>query len=530
MGSLGTKYRLGPQIGGGGMAEVYRGAIMGAEGFTRSVAIKRIHASFSSDPRFAAMFVNEARIASLLQHANICSVLDFDRDDDQRFYLVMELVEGVDLHALTHDGPLPVEIAVHIAAEVLAGLDHAHELVSDGKKLEIVHRDVSPHNIMLSWTGGVKLVDFGIAKAVAATNASQSGALKGKVSYMSPEQAQGQAVDGRSDVFALGIVLHEMLAGRRLFSGQSEPEVLARVVGQPIPRPGELSPAVGEDLDAIVMAMLERDLTRRLSSARAAQEALLTCRASTARGALDLRELLARRFPDRAIARGREKPLAMAETLPAAMETTLPERPHPPKPEAAAPLAKTWTVPASEPALEQTKPEPAPAEKSPPTGMILGVAALASIGVIAGGFLYLRDPDAPRSGSEADEVAAPGGQAPRAVVVIDAAPVAEALPPTVIDAAPVEALPSAGRRKGAPSKISASRSEDTTATGTVRIIVKPWAEIRVDGASRGMSPRTLRLSPGKHEIVLSNPPRGKRETVSVTIESHEEEDLVRDWR
>ncbi len=538
MGSLGTKYRLGPQIGGGGMAEVYRGTIVGAEGFTRPVAIKRIHASFSSDPRFASMFVNEARIASLLQHPNICSVLDFDRDDDQRFYLVMELVEGVDLHALMHAGPVPVDLAVHVAAEVLAGLDHAHELVRDGKKLKIVHRDVSPHNIMLSWTGSVKLVDFGIAKAVAATNASQSGALKGKVGYMSPEQAQGGTLDGRSDVFAVGVVLHEMLAGRRLFSGPSEPAVLARVLGQPIPRPGELSPAVGDDLDAIVMAMLERDLSRRFSSARAALEALLTCRASTARGALDLRDLLTRRFPDRAIGGRTEKPLAIAETLPAALQTTLAERPQPPKPEAAAPLAKTWTAP-REPALEKTEPEPAPATRSARTGLILTVAGVASIAVIASAFLYLRDPGAQRSAERNPNVAPapvapdpgaapPVAEAPAAEVVIDAG--------SVPDAAHGEPEPStappAGSAKGARSKKTVSRSDpkDDTARGSLRIIVKPWAEVRVDGSPRGMAPLSVRLAPGKHEIVLSNPSLAKRETVSVTIEAHGEADLVRDWR
>jgi serine/threonine-protein kinase len=312
--SLGNKYQLGAKIGGGGMAEVYRGRLLGAEGFARPVAIKRIHASFSRDRRFGEMFVNEARIASLLQHANICSVLDFDRDSEGDYFLVMELVEGVDLHALVKTGTLPVSVALHVVGEVLKGLDHAHELVHKGKRLGIVHRDVSPHNVMLSWVGGVKLVDFGIAKAVAATNASQSGALKGKIAYMSPEQAQGERIDGRSDLFSVGVVLHELLTARRLFLGPSEPGTLARVLGQPIAPPREINPLVPPDVEAVAMKLLSRERDHRYGTAHEALDALLDCRSMSARGSLDLRDLMSERFPKNAgLARQDDSPTAVAD-------------------------------------------------------------------------------------------------------------------------------------------------------------------------------------------------------------------------
>src|SRR5262249_14332448 len=153
-------------IGGGGMAEVFEATAHGAEGFARPVAIKRMLPALSLDPAFGQMFVNEARIASLLHHENIVSVLDFDRAPANRLFIVMELVRGVDLRKLAASGPLPWSVIVFILAEVLNGLGYAHELESGGRPLRIVHRDVSPHNVMVSWDGAIKVVDFGIAKAL----------------------------------------------------------------------------------------------------------------------------------------------------------------------------------------------------------------------------------------------------------------------------------------------------------------------------------------------------------------------------
>ena len=207
------KYRLDARLGGGGMAEVFLGSTVGAEGFSRKVAIKRVLGGFSDNRAFADMFVSEAQISSRLVHPNIVSVLDFDRDAEKRLFLVMELVEGKDLDALISTGVLPFPVVVFVISEVLRGLGYAHDLPVGSDVRGVVHRDVSPHNVLLSWEGAVKVSDFGIAKARAASEATASEFIKGKPAYMSPEQANGQRLDGRSDLFAVGVMLWEMLVG-----------------------------------------------------------------------------------------------------------------------------------------------------------------------------------------------------------------------------------------------------------------------------------------------------------------------------
>ncbi|HUS66776.1 MAG TPA: serine/threonine-protein kinase, partial [Kofleriaceae bacterium] len=300
VGGASEKYRLGERIGGGGMAEVFEAVLVGAEGFARPVAVKRMIPTLSIDPAFGQMFVNEARIASLLHHANIGAVLDFDRDAEGRYFIVMELIRGLDLRRLADGGRLPVGSAVHIVTEMLRGLDYAHELEHEGRRLGVVHRDISPHNVMLSWDGAVKVVDFGIAKVLAATGVSRTGTIKGKLAYMSPEQAGAAELDGRSDLFSVGVVLHELLTGQRLFRGQTEPEVLARLLTQPIPRPSEIAPDVPAELDRVVMWLLERDREARAPSAHDALDALLGTSAASTRGALELQRVLTERFPDKA--------------------------------------------------------------------------------------------------------------------------------------------------------------------------------------------------------------------------------------
>ena len=306
MGGGSSKYRLGERIGGGGMAEVFRATKVGVEGFARAVAIKRILPTLSADPAFADMFKREARLAAMLTHPNIVAVDDFDRDDEGRLFLVMELVAGKDLRELQESGRLPVAVAGFAIAQVLRALAYAHELTQDGRPLGMVNRDVSPHNVLVSWDGAVKLSDFGIAKAMGATGASRSGTLKGKVSYMSPEQAQAADIDGRSDVWAVGVMFHELLVGQRLFAGATEAEVLSRMLAQPIASPRELNPEVSEDVAAVCMGMLERDRERRFASARAALEAVLNSDVVSARAQLDLSTLMAGRFPREAPRRGDE--------------------------------------------------------------------------------------------------------------------------------------------------------------------------------------------------------------------------------
>src|SRR5690349_5604683 len=271
------KYRLETRLGGGGMAEVFLGSMLGAEGFSRRVAIKRVLPGFSDNPAFAQMFVAEAQISSRLVHPNIVSVLDFDRDAESRLFLVMELVEGRDLDSLVASGTLPTPLVIFLIAEVLRGLGYAHDLPTGADLRGIVHRDVSPHNVLLSWEGAVKVSDFGIAKARAASSATASVFIKGKPAYMSPEQANGQALDGRSDLFAVGVMLWEMLVGRRLFVGEDTRATLAAVLFGQIPRPRSIRGDIPKDLDRVVMKLLERDLPARYPTAEAAINDLLDC-------------------------------------------------------------------------------------------------------------------------------------------------------------------------------------------------------------------------------------------------------------
>ena len=245
------KYRLDQRLGGGGMAEVFLGSTVGAEGFTRKVAIKRVLPGYSDNEAFAQMFVSEARISSQLVHPNIVSTFDFDRDAEGRLFLVMELVEGRDLDSLLSSGMLPIPVVIFVIGEVLRGLGYAHDLPAGNDMHGVVHRDVSPHNVLLSWDGSVKVSDFGIAKARAASEATASVFIKGKPAYMSPEQANGQPLDGRSDLFAVGVMLWEMLTGRRLFVGEDTRATLAAVLFGQIPKPRQLRSEIPKDLEKV---------------------------------------------------------------------------------------------------------------------------------------------------------------------------------------------------------------------------------------------------------------------------------------
>ena len=257
------RYVLTQKIAMGGMAEIFRAKSLGAEGFEKVVVIKRILPHFSEDEGFVTMFKDEARVAAHLSHANVVQIFDFD-EAEGLFYIAMEYVEGQDLKRVLDQGakkaqPLSIAQAVHIIIEAALGLHYAHTRVVDGAPLNIVHRDVSPHNIMVSFSGEVKIMDFGIAKAASRSTKTRVGTVKGKCAYMSPEQARGKPLDARSDLFALGVCLWEMLTGKRLFVGESDFETLNNVLKAEVPAPSELNPDVPKELDAIVLKALSRE-------------------------------------------------------------------------------------------------------------------------------------------------------------------------------------------------------------------------------------------------------------------------------
>jgi len=266
------QYRLQERIGVGGMAEVWKARMTGVEGFQKTVAIKKIlpHLTDSSD--FVEMFVDEAKLAAQLNHAHIIHIYDLGRIEGD-YYIAMEYVEGENLRAILNAArergrPLPVGLALYVAARLASALDYAHRKRDfEDRNLELVHRDVSPQNVLIGYEGTIKLCDFGIVKAVSKSSHTRMGALKGKLQYMSPEQAWGRNVDGRSDIFSLGALLFEMLTGRRLFSGDSEMEVLEAVRECRVQAPGSLDPSVPEEVDAIVLKALARDPDERFQNA-----------------------------------------------------------------------------------------------------------------------------------------------------------------------------------------------------------------------------------------------------------------------
>ncbi len=266
-------YVLTRRIAAGGMAEVYVATTRGVGGFEKSVAIKVILPRYSEDEHFVRMLVEEAKICALLNHVNIGQVYDLGCIDGT-YFIVMEYIEGVDAYRLLkrikeQGRELPIETAVYVAREICQGLHYAHERRGpDGRPLHIVHRDVSPQNVLLSFAGEVKLVDFGIAKAALRSQQTEAGVIKGKYYYMSPEQAWGDPVDRRSDVFSTGLVLHELLTGRMVHRARNLPELLERVRKAEIPPPSHQRPELSPELDAIVMRALQRDPERRYATAR----------------------------------------------------------------------------------------------------------------------------------------------------------------------------------------------------------------------------------------------------------------------
>ena len=265
-------YRLVRQIAVGGMAEIHLAKTKGIAGFEKYVALKMIHPNFAEDEQFIQMLVDEAKIAVQLNHANIAQTFDLGRVDET-FYITMEYVDGADLYKILRmaseiDSDMPLEVAAYIGKEVASALDHAHKKRSPtGKPLGIVHRDVSPQNVLISYSGEVKLVDFGIAKATMKARQTAVGVIKGKYYYMSPEQAWGDPIDHRSDIFSAGIVLYEMITGQMLYLEEDLHKLLDMARRADIASPTTLRRGIPAQLERIVMHALERNKEDRYQTA-----------------------------------------------------------------------------------------------------------------------------------------------------------------------------------------------------------------------------------------------------------------------
>ena len=273
------RYEILRPLARGGMAELFLARATGIQGFEKLVVLKRILPEMARDKEYVEMFLDEARLAAGLHHSNIVQVYDIGDDAEAPFFS-MEYLHGEDVRQILRAAQLagrrvPVEHALSIAIGVAAGLHHAHELAdSDGRPLGIVHRDVSPHNVAVTFDGGVKLLDFGVAKTRRSAASTRHGTLKGKLGYMSPEQCRGDDLDRRSDVFAVAILLWELLAGRRLYGGRSDFGVMKSIVEIDAPRPSLVWHDCPAELEAIVMRGLRRERDARPKTAEELQLAL----------------------------------------------------------------------------------------------------------------------------------------------------------------------------------------------------------------------------------------------------------------
>ncbi len=263
------RYDLVAEIASGGMATVFLANLSGVGGFRRFVAIKRLHPHLAREQEFVEMFLDEARLAAGIHHPNVVPILEVGAIE-RGYYLVMEYIEGDTLarllaRAATSGNRLPPNIGTRIVVEMLAGLHAAHELRDEqGNPTELVHRDVSPQNILVGNDGTTRITDFGVARAASRLSATRAGQLKGKIAYMAPEQAIGDpSVDRRADVFSSGIVLWEVLAARRLFKAENEAATLSRVISESIPHICDVNPRIDPEVGAVVMTALQRDRDAR---------------------------------------------------------------------------------------------------------------------------------------------------------------------------------------------------------------------------------------------------------------------------
>ena len=372
------RYELLTEIASGGMASVFLGRARGVAGFERVVAVKVCHPHLRLDEEFAEMFLDEARLAAKIHHPNVVSTLDVG-EDDGRLYLVMEYIEGDRLSGLIKAAGkrgrrIPPPIAARIFIDLLSGLHAAHELADhDGADLSVVHRDVSPQNVLVGVDGVARITDFGIAKTEARVTETGLKQVKGKLAYMAPEQLAGEGVTRRTDLYSAGVVLWETLTGRRLFRGETDVDTVQLVVKGDVPPPSELVPGLDPAFDAVVLRAVDRDPARRFATAAAFAEALedLPLRVANARAVSALVQelqgeaLSARRDLVKRIGQGEalvlaeltnpsavrfartDLSLSLASSLPPPLPTAPPPWPSAPTPPPCSPACpRPWSRPA----------------------------------------------------------------------------------------------------------------------------------------------------------------------------------------
>jgi serine/threonine-protein kinase len=474
------------------MADVFRAEVVGAEGVRKEVALKLVRGDRAASAEFVAMFVREARLAARLSHANIVQIFEFDQVDGRHF-IAMELVRGHHLgRVLERCREQGVRFgaarAVYVAAEVATALAYAHQ-PGDGGAPGLVHRDVSPHNVLVSFEGEVKLADFGIARAASRAGLTRPGTLEGKLGYVAPEQARGEAADARADLFALGVVLWELLAGRRLFDRESEAASLEVLLAGPPPSPPSAwNEAVPPELDALVLRCLERDPSRRTGCARDLAAALraILLRLAQAPEDWELRPLMRRLWPE---AEGGGS------------------SPEPTRVRAAEPLPPTAPM-AAEPAGGEESTRTLAAPGRPRTRSARGAVAAIALAATLTSVAWVRGREAPSAPAPIPMAAAVGAalvpERPPSGAPRDAE---GAGPGAAPESAPSPAASARLYRLGLPPA--------ATGEGVLAVNATPWATLLVDGRRLGDTPREVRLPAGRHRVRVEHPRLG---SVEATVE------------
>ena len=537
-------YTLVKRLAVGGMAEVYLARFTGAQGREKSVVVKQILPQLARDPELLQLFFDEAAIAKQLAHPGIVQVFDVGQHDGTH-YIAMELVDGLDLDDLVrreiraHGRGLLIPVAVRVVLDLARAVHYAHEAKDDdGQALEVIHRDISPQNVLLGRDGAVKLSDFGIARTNLRATRTQTGVLRGKISYLAPERFEGERADRTVDVYAMGVVLFEAIAGRRPFVGD-DALLIKKIMHEPAPLLSSLVPGIDPRLDTLLARTMAKTPESRIGTAKELAdnlEALGVACASAELGALVAKGVAQKESEPTgsAMPASAPRPRQSTETLPGRLD----DAPLVAKPEPTQVMEPTVRqsvpiiVPAAAPSALSTPivpPMPAP---SPIKAFLVVCAAGLFVGWL-GTKLFMGEAPPP----------APIAQ-PRPAPVVTSIPALEvALDPVVVTEEPLPigdaedgdevepprgALrPKSGKARGkrnvrlkasAQPRIAPAVSAAPVGEGELSIDADPWAYVTVDGKSYGATPLAhIRLAAGNHRVVLENPEEKASRTVPVTI-------------
>jgi len=543
------KYKLVKLIAAGGMAEVYLARQAGAAGFEKQVCLKRILPHLAKDKQFVDMFLNEARLASQLDHPNIVSIFDLG-EANGNYFIAMEFIDGPNLRGVAKRAAelnefLPLAEVLKIVAQAAAGLQYAHDLADrDGKPLGLVHRDISPDNILVHRNGTAKVVDFGIAKAAGSTaGATRTGTLKGKVAYMPPEQLRGEPLDRRTDVFALGVVLYELIGGKRPWSADNEVALIGQMMTTDAVPLGELRPDAPEELVAIVHKALAKDRAARYQSCN---ELLVDLEALIVQMGQSITQSRLADFVRAYTPPKSEDPNEGTNELSAVQEQTFGTGMAPPIDggQAGGGLEDFTEAPTSaQNSLDGgTMVMAAPIEPPKSRALLFGAIAFLVVAALIGGGVYLNTERNKPEEAEPVAVDRVPGSVPVAVKRPEPVKAPDPVPVPVPVPEPVAQDPKHPRKvavaPGAPTPRPASSipppvvvitqqqaapAPVIAAKGALLVQTRPWAKLEIDGREAGVTPldEPIKLSAGMHSVKMSNPDLGKEITRQVEITAGE---------